>query len=78
MGADEFPEVVLSGGPYDGKTHAVGVGVRAPIRGVYGWKYECGHETFAIGWYDADGAWEHPKRGVVEDGVCADCWEGDR
>jgi hypothetical protein len=68
---------VLIGGPYHGETHVVGVGVRAPMRG-YGWKYECGHETFAIGWYDSDGVWEHPERDVVELGHCADCWKGDR
>jgi len=78
VSVDHWTRVVFLGGPYDGRTSSVNFcGLRAPMDG-YGWKHRCGHDTFAVGWYDEDGRWEHPERDVVVEGSCPDCWKANR
>ena len=70
-----MPDVFLVGGPYDGKKYDITFsGLKAPMHG-YGWTHSCGHDTFAIGWYDENGTWEHPERNLSVDYECARCWK---
>jgi hypothetical protein len=67
-------EVLLKGGPMDGRTmNIVGYGTKVALGHDYGWKFACGSPSFASGMYLRDGSWEDGERDKVLPDVCTDC-----
>jgi hypothetical protein len=69
-------EVVLKGGPMEGRTmNIVGYGTKVALGHEYGWKFACGQSSYANGMYLPDGSWQDAERDVTLAEVCAQCEE---
>jgi hypothetical protein len=67
-------EVVLKGGPMDGRTMAiVGYGTKVALGHEYGWTFACGAPSLASGMYLRDGLWQDAERDKVLGDVCVQC-----
>jgi len=69
-------EVLLKGGPMDGRTmNIIGYGTKVALGHEYGWTFACGAASYAHGMYLHDGSWQDAEREVVLASVCAMCDE---
>ena len=67
-------EVLLKGGPMDGRTmNIIGYGTRVGLGTEYGWTFACGAPSLASGMYLRDGSWQDAELGKVLADVCSDC-----
>jgi hypothetical protein len=67
-------EVLLKGGPMDGRTmNIMGYGTKVALGWEYGWTFACGAPAYASGMYLRDGSWQDSERNKKLSDVCVQC-----